>query len=77
MIAERSKVKRLIVLTVLWFMLLACNGCATDFKLQGPSMSWRSGAGEGPANAIAGQPIGGSVHFMGSGSAAASSPSED
>ena len=75
--AEAKMKKQMVFVSVLLLLLVACNGCATDFKLQGPSLSWRSGAGTEPAKAISEQPLGGHVLFMGEGSAAASSPSKD
>lgn len=69
--------RRFILLVVLLVSLIAFSGCASDVKFSGPTFSWRSGAGKGPANAIASQPIGGHAAFMGSGSAAANSPLGD
>jgi hypothetical protein len=72
----KKKMKRLIVLSVLCLFLVACNGCAVDWKLSGPSISWRSGAGKEAAKLIAEQPLGKHETRVGH-SAASSSPAKD
>jgi len=67
---------RATTLLVCLFILLVVAGCAADFKLTGPSLSWRSGAGKA-ADSIARQPLGGHSVINGTGSAACSSPASD
>ena len=72
----KKRMKKLIVVSVLCVLVAACNSCAVDCKLSGPSISWRSGAGKEAANLIAEQPLG--KHEIGLGhSAASNSPAKD
>jgi hypothetical protein len=66
-----------VVVSVVGFVFLfACSGCATDFKLSGPTLSLRSGMGKDSAWGVASQPIGTNRTSMGS-SAASASPMND
>ena len=74
---KRERIFFGVVVSVVFVFLFACSGCATDFKLAGPTFSWRSGAGGGPAEVIASHPLGRSITSMGSSSAASVDPIND
>ncbi len=67
----------LLLCVVCTLLLLSVAGCATDWKLTGPSLSVRTGAGKEPANLIAGQPPNEHVSNIVSGSAAELDPAND
>jgi len=65
----------LVIFFLIFVLFFTASGCATDFKVLGPSFSMRTGAGDGPSRAIARQSLG-STTRMGS-SAAGRSPTSD
>lgn len=69
--------RNILLLCVVCALLLSVAGCATDWKLTGPSLSVRTGAGKEPANLIAGQPPNEHVSNISSGSAAELDPADD
>ena len=74
---KTKKIFLLVVVSVIVVALLFASGCATDIKIMGPSLSWRSGAGKDTAGAIAMQPLGANTSSVGSSSAARISPIND
>ena len=76
--SEREKLFFGVVFSIAVFALLfVASGCAWDAKLVGPSLAIRSGAGNGPAEQIAGHPLGRSSSNAGSTSAARVMPISD
>ena len=77
--AEKIKksVYGFIGIVLLALLLWGLSGCATDFKLTGPSCSVRSGFGGQPAALIAGQPPNEHRSNISSASAATMDPGSD
>jgi hypothetical protein len=72
MSTREGKIFIVAILVIVFVFLFACSGCATDFKVSGPTFSWRSGFGDDPAWGVASQPLGQNKTSSGSSSSAAS-----